>query len=143
MNKFQHPLIDAEQTTDKIIEKYKNAFQLECNTLSQAVLDSLLKLATNPKDQLELSNLVQAADVIMGNARFLHDKKLEQNATDIIKSFTGINDVRKKIEEFGIAFEQFGILVGNGGSCPKGYTLVNGKCVPDNRSYIKSKIKND
>lgn len=119
-------------------EKHKKAFQSECNALSQAVLGSLLKLAANPKDIKELSKLVQSADTLVGNARFLQDKKLEQNAKDIVKSFTGVNDVRKKIDEFGMAFERFGLLVGNRGTCPKGYILVDGKCVPDNRSYAES-----
>lgn len=114
-----------------IEEKYKKAFQSECNTLSQAVLGSLLKLATSPKDKLELSKLIQSADTIMGDARFLEDKELEQNATMIVKSFTNTSDVRKKIDEFGIALEQFGLLVGSNGVCPKGYVLVNGKCVMD------------
>jgi hypothetical protein len=89
----------------------------------------------------ELSKLVQSADTIMGNARFLDDEKLEQNATDIVESFTDISDVRKKIDEFGLAFEQFGLLVGKSGVCPKGYMLVGGKCIPDNRSHIKSITK--
>ncbi|MEK6931905.1 MAG: hypothetical protein AABZ37_07000 [Thermoproteota archaeon] len=120
-------------------QKYKKAFQSECDVLSQAVLGSLLRLAANPKDQQELSKLVQSADTIMGDARFLEDKELEQNATDIVKSFTGTSDVRKKIEQFGAAFEQFGLLVGQSGACPKGYILVNGKCVLDIRSIVKSK----
>ncbi len=74
----------------------------------------------------------------MGGARFLDDKRLEQSATDIVKSFTGTSDVRKKIEKFGAAFEQFGLLVGNSGACPKGYVLVDGKCVMD----IRYKVKN-
>lgn len=123
-------------------QKYKNAFQSECNTLSQAVLGSLLKLAANPKDKQELSKLVQSADTIMGGARFLQDKELEQHATNIVKSFTGTSDVRKKIDQFGIAFEQFGLLVSKSGTCPKGYTFVNGKCVIDTRTIIKSKTMN-
>jgi chemotaxis protein histidine kinase CheA len=119
-------------------KKYKKAFESECNTLSQAVLGSLLKLAANPQDKKELSKLVQSADTIMGDARFLQDKKLEETAADVVKSFTGISDVRKKIDEFSTAFEQFGLLVGNHGACPKGYMLVDGKCVPDNRSFVKS-----
>lgn len=122
-----------------IEEKYKNAFQAECNVLSQAVLGSLLKLAANPKDKQELSKLVQSADTIMGDARFLQDKELEQNATEIVKSFVGTSDVRKKIDQFGAAFEQFGLLVGKSGACPKGYILVNGKCVMDTKSNTKSK----
>ena len=123
----------------ELTQKHKEVFQSECNTLSQAVLGSLLKLAANPKDKQELSKLVQSADTIMGGARFLEDKELEQNATEIVKSFTGTSDVRKKIDQFGTAFEQFGLLVGQSGACPKGYILVNGKCVMDTRSN-KSKI---
>ena len=122
-------------------QQHQEIFQSECNTLSQAVLGSLLKLAANPKDKQELSKLVQSADTIMGDARFLEDKKLEQNATNIVKSFTNTNDVRKKIDEFSLAFEQFGLLVGKSGACPKGFIMVNGRCVMDNRSSLKSKTK--
>lgn len=123
----------------ELAQKHKEVFQFECNTLSQAVLGSLLKLAANPRDKQELSKLVQSADTIMGDARFLQDKKLEQNATMIVKSFTGTSDVRKKIDQFGMAIEQFGLLVGQSGACPKGYILVHGKCVMDTKSIIKSK----
>lgn len=123
-----------------LAQKHKEAFQSECNVLSQAVLGSLLKLAVNPRDKQEMYKLVQSADTIMGDARFLEDKKLEQNATEIVKSFTGTSDVRKKIDEFSLAFEQFGLLVGKSGACPKGYILVNGKCVIDTKSSIKLKL---
>ena len=121
-------------------QKYQEIFRSECNVLSQAVLGSLLKLAENPTDLQELSKLVQSADTIMGGARFLDDKKLEQSATDIVKSFTGTKDVRKRIEKFGAAFEQFGRLVGQSGACPKGYILKDGKCVLD--TGYKVKVKN-
>ena len=123
----------------ELAPKHKEVFKSECNTLSQAVLGSLLKLASSPKDKQELSKLVQSADTIMGDARFLEDKKLEQHATEIVKSFTNTSDVRKKIDQFSAAFEQFGLLVGHTGACPKGYILVNGKCVMDTKSN-KSKI---
>lgn len=110
-------------------EVHRNAFQLECNVLSQAVLGSLLKLAENPTDQKELSKLVQSADTIMGNARFIQDENLEQSATLIVKSFKDISDVRVKIKEFGAAFEQFGLLTNHSGACPKGYIMINGTCV--------------
>ena len=119
-------------------QKHQEVFQSECDVLSQAILGSLLKLAASPKDKQELSKLVQSADTIMGGARFLQDQTLEQNATMIVKSFTGTNDVRKKIDEFSLAFEQFGLLVGTKGACPKGYLLVGGKCVMDTRDYVKS-----
>ena len=124
----------------ELSQKHQEIFRSECNVLSQAVLGSLLKLAENPRDSQELSKLVQSADTIMGGARFLDDKKLEQSATDIVKSFTGTKDVRKKIEKFGAAFEQFGRLVGQSGACPKGYILKDGKCVLD--TGYKVKVKN-
>lgn len=120
-------------------QKHQEIFQSECDVLSQSILGSLLKLATSPKDKQEMYKLVQTADTIMGGARFLQDQTLERNATMIVKSFTGANDVRKKIDEFSLAFEQFGLLVGTKGACPKGYKLVNGKCVLDNKSN-KSQI---
>ncbi len=123
----------------ELSQKHKQVFQSECHLLSQAVLGSLLRLAENPTDRQELAKLVQSADTIMGGARFLDDKKLEQSATDIVKSFSGTCDVRKKIEKFGAAFEQFGRLVGQSGACPKGCVLVDGKCVMDTKSIIKSK----
>lgn len=114
-------------------QKHQKAFRAECNNLSQMVLGSLLKLASNPKDMQELVNLVQTADTIMGGARFLQDKDLEQNATMIVKSFGGVKDVRKKIDEYSAAFEQFGILVGKNGACPIGYKMVDGRCVMENQ----------
>ena len=120
-------------------EIHQKAFQSECSVLSQAVLVSLLKLAENPKDKKELSKLGQSDDTIMGDARFLDDIKLEQSATAIVKSFTDISDVRKRIEKFGAAFEQFGRLVGQSGACPKGYILKDGKCVLDTRYGLNVK----
>ncbi len=121
-------------------QKYQHAFQKECDHLSQMVLGSLLKLASNPTDTQELCNLVQSADTIMGDALFLQDKDLEQNATMIVKSFKDAKDVRRKIDEYHMAYEQFGILVGKNGACPKGYILVNGRCVLDNQFNKHSKL---
>ncbi len=111
--------------------KYHTAFKKECNTLSYMVLGSLQKLASNPTDIQELRNLVQAADTIMGDARFLQDRELEQSATRIVKSFDNVKDIREKINEYSIAYEQFGKMVGRTGVCPKGYKIVDGMCVPD------------
>ena len=122
-------------------EIHKKAFQSECSVLSQAVLGSLLKLAENPKDQEELSKLIQSADTIMGNARFIQDEKLEQSSTMIVKSFKGIKDVREKINEFSAAYEQFSLMINHAGACPKGYVLVDGKCVLDNSRTIERIVK--
>jgi chemotaxis protein histidine kinase CheA len=127
--------------------KYQKIFRKECDHLSQMILGSLQKLSENPTDKQELNKLVQAADTVMGGSRFLEDQVLEQNATMIVNSFTKIKDVRKKIDEYGAALEQFGLLVGKNGTCPKGYKLVNGKCIldvkPDPKNYRASKMAED
>lgn len=118
--------------------RYETAFVQECNRLSIMIVGSLQKLAINPKDKAELQKLVQSADTVMGNARFLNDKELEKNATMVVKSFNNIHDVRKKIDEYHVAFEQFGRIAAKIGACPKGYALVDGKCILKNDSRIIS-----
>lgn len=115
--------------------QYKAVFQKECNQLSLMVLGSLQKLSINPTDRQELSKLVQAADTIIGDARFLQDKELEKQATSIVKSFKKIKDVRKIIDKYSTAYEQFGRLIAHTGACPKGYEIVNGSCVRINPKY--------
>lgn len=109
--------------------QHQIAFEKECSHLSFMVLGSLQKLASNPTDIEELHNLVQAADTIMGDARFLQDKELEQSATMIVKSFDNIRDVRKRIDEYSTVCNQFGKMIARTGVCPKGYKIVNGTCV--------------
>lgn len=116
--------------------KYEVAFRSECNKLSQMVVGSLFKLASNPQDIEELDRLVQSADTIMGNARFLEDKELEESATRVVESFKGINDVRKKIDSYSVAIDQFGKLLMKEGMVPRGYRFENGTCVLD-RDYLR------
>lgn len=109
--------------------KYEIAFQKECDFLSNMIIGSLQKLAINPKDTEEMQKMVQTADTIMGGARFLENKELEQTATMIVKSFSNVKDVRKKIDEYSAAFDQFGRMVARTGTCPRGYTIIDGRCV--------------
>lgn len=117
--------------------KHQLAFRNECNQLSQMIVGSLLKLSSNPREENELKKLVQAADTVMGNARFLEDKILEENATIIVKSFKDVKDVRKKIDEYTVAIDQFGKLTMKDGAIPKGYRFVKGVCVLDNKEGNK------
>lgn len=115
--------------------KHQQVFHNECGQLAQMVVGSLLKLSSNPKEENELKKLVQAADTIMGNARFLKDKTLEENATLVVKSFKDVKDVRKKIDEYSAAIDQFGKLVMKNGAVSKGYRFVNGRCMLDNADH--------
>lgn len=65
------------------------------------------------------------------------DKELERCATFVVRSFSRVNDVRKKIEQHTVAIDQFSKLKMKDGAVPKGYKLVNGTCVFD-REFLMS-----
>ena len=75
--------------------KYELLFRGECDRLSSKICDSISKLKQKPDDLIEIKKLVQTADTIMGDARFLEDKTLEDYATMIVKEFSDVDDVRK------------------------------------------------
>lgn len=81
-----------------ISPKHEAAFRSECDKLTCVILDSVQRLKERPADTQQISRLVQAADTVMGDARFLEDKVLEVHATMIVKEFTNVYDVRKKID---------------------------------------------
>ena len=80
-------------------QKYVTCFREECNKLTCVILDSVESLKERPNDTQQIKKLVQAADTMMGDARFLEDKVLESYATTIVNEFTNVCDVRKKIEQ--------------------------------------------
>ena len=90
-------------------EKYVKVFQNECSHLSFVVLDNLRRLAYEPQNEDYLTRLVQSADIMIGDSRFIEDSELEQAATRVVKTFTGIRDASNKSEELELlilAFEQ-------------------------------------
>ena len=88
-------------------EKYVRVFRKECNYLSYVVLDNLKKLSKDPKNKDYLDRLVQSADVIIGDSRFVEDFQLEQAATRVVKSFTGLSDARDKLEDLNLLTDVF------------------------------------
>ncbi len=80
-------------------EKYVKVFQKECSYLSFIVLDNLRRLSQEPQNEDYLARLVQSADVMIGDSRFVGDTDLEQAATKVVKSFTGIHDASNKSDE--------------------------------------------
>lgn len=82
-----------------ISPKYEMAFSSECDKLTYVILDSVQRLKERPHDTQQIKRLVQAADTMMGDARFLEDKVLERYTTMIVKEFTDVCDVRKKIDQ--------------------------------------------
>lgn len=82
-----------------ISPKYETVFRSECDKLTYVILDSVQRLKERPTDAQQIKKLVQAADTMMGDARFLEDKVLEKYATMIVKEFANASDVRKKIDQ--------------------------------------------
>jgi chemotaxis protein histidine kinase CheA len=80
-------------------EKYVKVFQKECNYLSFVVLDNLRRLSQEPQNEDYLARLVQSADIMIGDSRFVDDTELEQAATKLVKTFTGIHDASNISDE--------------------------------------------
>jgi len=81
-------------------KKHKITFQKECEIHSEKILACLYSLKNHPKNVTEIQNILQSADIVIGAAKFLENKKLEEQAKFIVNSFLGIDDLRKKINEY-------------------------------------------
>ncbi len=77
-------------------EKYVKVFRNECDYLSYVVLDNLRSISIQPQNTESLKRVVQTADTIIGDSRFVGDKGLENAAKMVIQCFTGIKDARDK-----------------------------------------------
>ena len=92
-------------------KNYEKIFRNECDILFAKIIHGLQKLAENPQNITEIKKIVQSADTIIGNARFLEDKKLEQLAMTIGKSFGYILNIEKGINEYCSGRDQSDSLV--------------------------------
>ena len=81
-------------------QKYEKIFRNECDILFSKIIHGLQRLASNRQNIVEIKKIVQSADTIIGNARFLEDKKIEQIALAIVKSFGYVLDIEKGIDEY-------------------------------------------
>ena len=90
-----------------LAEKYVILFQKECTSLSKTVLKNLENLAKNPQDHQALENMLQAADTIIGDSRFINHKELEQASMLLVKAFNDIEDVSQKSKEIEFFTEVF------------------------------------
>jgi chemotaxis protein histidine kinase CheA len=82
-----------------LAEKYVILFQNECYDLSKIVLNNLDTLKTNPRDKEGLEKMLQAADTIIGDSKFINHKELEQAALLLVKTFNEVKDVSQKSKE--------------------------------------------
>lgn len=94
-----------------LIEAHKNLFLEECARLTRLVYDCLQKLEKDPSDLDTLERMVNAADVIRGGAKFLHDADLEMTSKLLIELFKGAQDLHDREKEIEMMQNRFGLLV--------------------------------
>lgn len=90
-----------------LAESYRELFQDEARKMTISVVKSLQQLKENPSDKNEVERLLNCADVIIGDAKFLEDKELEEGAKIIINLFKGTKDARWRSTEICRLLERF------------------------------------
>lgn len=80
-------------------DNFKLAFVKECNKLSNSIYQSICRLRNFPDDAEEIDKIVQCADTIIGNAKFLEDKELETKARCLVESIKGLKDIIPRFYE--------------------------------------------
>lgn len=90
-----------------LAEKYVLMFQKECSELSIIVLNNLHRLKVNPKDSIALEKMLQAADTIIGDSRFINQKEFEQASMLLVETFDQVDDVKEKSKEIEFFIDIF------------------------------------
>lgn len=91
----------------KLKSSYQKIFQIEAAVTSVWILDSLKKLEKNPSDKKAIESLRNYADVIVGDAKFLRNKELEDIAKIIINLFEGDSLTPQKVTEIRTIIDKF------------------------------------
>ena len=95
-----------------LAEKYVVLFQKECLDLSKIVLANLEILSKDPKNSDALEKMIQAADTIMGDSRFINHKELEEASMMLVKSFNEVNHTSDKTQEIEYFKQVFSKIIG-------------------------------
>ncbi len=90
-----------------LAEKYVILFQKECSNLSNIVLNNLIRLKINPKDTDAIEQMLQAADTMIGDSRFIKNKELEQASILLVQTFKDVQDASQKHKEIEFFIEIF------------------------------------
>ena len=90
-----------------LAEKYVILFQKECLDLSMIVLNNLHKLKVNPNDSDGIEKMLQAADTLIGDSRFIKNRELEQACMLLVKTFNEVENVSDKSKEVDFFIEIF------------------------------------
>ena len=90
-----------------LAEKYVILFQKECLDLSKTVLSNLYSLKVNPNNNEEIEKMLQAADTMIGDSRFIKNSELEQASLLLLKTFNEVENVSDKSKELDFFIEMF------------------------------------
>jgi len=96
-----------------LAEKYVIMFQKECSELSVIVLNNLHKLKVNPNDTTAIEKMLQAADTIIGDSRFINQKEFEQASMLLVETFDQVNNVSYKSKEIEFFIDIFTKIIKN------------------------------
>jgi len=96
-----------------LAEKYVILFQKECLDLSKTVLTNLDKLKTNPNDNEAIEKMLQAADTMIGDSRFIKNRDLEQACLLLGKTFNEVETVSSKSKKVDFFIEIFNKIISN------------------------------
>jgi len=90
-----------------LAEKYVILFQKECLDLSKVVLNNLHNLKENPNDNEAVEKMLQAADTMIGDSRFIKNTELEQACMLLVRTFNEVENVSNKSKEVDFFIEIF------------------------------------
>ena len=90
-----------------LAEKYVILFQKECSNLSYIVLNNLIRLKINPRNTDAIEQMLQAADTLIGDSRFIKNRELEQACMLLVKTFNEVENVSDKSKEVEFFIEIF------------------------------------
>ena len=90
-----------------LAEKYVILFQKECLDLSKNVLNNLHELKVNPSDNESIKKMLQAADTMIGDSRFIKNNELEQACLLLVKTFNEVENVSDKSKEITFFIDLF------------------------------------
>ena len=94
-----------------LAEKYVVLFQKECLDLSKTVLNNLHLLKANPNDHEGIEKMLQAADTMIGDSRFIKNRELEQACLLLVKTFNEVENVSNKSREVDFFIEIFSKII--------------------------------
>lgn len=94
-----------------LAEKYVILFQKECLDLSKTVLNNLNKLKVDPNDNEAIEMMLQAADTMIGDSRFIKNRELEQACMLLVKTFNEVENVSDKSKEVDFFIEIFSKII--------------------------------